>query len=121
MTDRHTQKQRSYNMSRIKSSGTRIEEKLKPIMKVFGFTYQPKGVFGRPDFANKREKIAVFVDSCFWHRCPKHYKSPDTNKKFWREKINRNAERDKEVTKRLKHENWRVVRIWEHSLKAFRK
>jgi len=117
MVDVHTSKQRSYNMSRIKASETKLELKFKKLFKVLGFIYQPKNVYGKPDFIHKKEKITVFIDSCFWHKCPKHYKGPSTNKKFWRDKINKNSERDKKVTKKLKKDGWRVIRIWEHSIK----
>jgi len=117
MVDVHTKEQRSYNMSRIKASETKLELKFKKLFKVLGFIYQPKNVYGKPDFIHKKEKIAVFIDSCFWHKCSKHYKEPSTNKKFWRDKINKNSERDKKVTKKLKKDGWRVIRIWEHSIK----
>lgn len=117
MTDVHTKEQRSYNMSRIKSAETKAELKLKNFFRALGFAYQPKNIYGKPDFAHKKEKIAVFVDGCFWHKCPKHFKMPESNRKFWSEKINKNAERDKMVTKKLRKDNWRVIRIWEHEIK----
>ncbi len=120
MTDVHTKKQRSYNMSRIKASETKAELKLKPFMKLLGFAYQPKKITGKPDFANRRQKIAVFVDGCFWHKCPEHYKEPKSNKKFWKEKINKNVERDKQTTKRLKKDGWKVIRVWEHKIKKIK-
>ena len=121
MTDVHTPKQRSYNMSRIKASETKLELKLKKFFKILGFVYQPKNIYGKPDFAHRKEKIAVFLDSCFWHKCPKHYKKPSTNKKFWVEKINKNAIRDKKVTRKLKKGGWKVLRIWEHDIKKIKK
>jgi len=103
-------------MSKIRSSETKAEQKIKPIMKILGFTYQPKNIFGKPDFANRKNKIAVFVDGCFWHKCPKHYNQPKQNKEFWIEKINKNIERDKKVTKRLKKDEWKIIRVWEHDI-----
>lgn len=88
-------------------------------MRKFGFSYQPKNIFGKPDFADKKNKIAVFIDGCFWHGCKKHYRAPKQNGKYWREKIRRNIERDKEVSRGLKKQGWKVVRIWEHKTKKY--
>ena len=116
MVDIHNKKQRSYNMSKIKGSETKPELRLKRLLKAMGFIYQPKNIYGKPDFANKKEKIAIFVDGCFWHRCKKHYIAPKQNSEFWREKIKRNIRRDKEVNKKLKKDEWKVLRIWEHDI-----
>ncbi len=116
MPDNLTRKQRSYTMSRINSTKSIPEIKVKRIMKSLGFVYQPRGIYGKPDFANKKEKIAVFVDGCFWHRCPKHYVAPKSNVGYWNAKIDRNVKRDKAVNAFLKKEGWKVVRIWEHLL-----
>jgi DNA mismatch endonuclease (patch repair protein) len=89
---------------------------IKPLMKVLGFTYQPKGIYGSPDFANRGEKIALFVDGCFWHGCPKHYRKPATNSVFWKGKMTRNTARDKKVSAELRARGWRVIRVWEHSI-----
>ena len=120
MADVHTKEQRSYNMSMIKASRTKPELKIKKFMKILGFTYQPKNIVGKPDFANKKQKIAVFVDGCFWHKCPKCYKKPKTNTKFWNDKINKNVERDKKINIVLKKNGWKVIRLWEHSLKKIK-
>jgi len=119
--DKHTKEQRSYNMSRIRSQNTKPEITLIKIMKVLKLTYQPKKVIGNPDFANKKQKIAVFIDGCFWHKCPKHYVKPKTNIKFWKDKIKKNIQRDEKVTKNLKEKRWRVIRIWEHDIKKVQK
>ncbi len=117
MTDVHTKEQRSYNMSRIRASKTKPEIKLKKTMGVLGFSYQPKKILGKPDFANKKQKIAVFVDGCFWHKCQEHFVAPKQNSKFWKEKINKNTEHDNKINKKLKKEGWKVLRIWEHDVK----
>jgi len=117
MTDVLTKKQRSYCMSRIRASKTKPELKLRKIMKIMGFSYQPK-IYGRPDFANKGEKIAVFIDGCFWHKCPIHYKSPKQNKTFWKRKIDLNVKRDIKTNKNLKKAGWKVIRIPEHNIKS---
>lgn len=72
----------------------------------------------RPDFVFGREKVAVFVDGCFWHSCPLHAKVPESNREFWVHKLSRNVERDKFVDRELKKAGWKVWRIWEHELRA---
>ncbi len=74
-------------------------------------------LFGRPDFAFPKRKVAVFVDGCFWHGCPKCYTRPKTNRKFWDKKRTDNMARDKRVNRQLRQRGWRVIRIWQHSLK----
>ena len=59
-------------------------------------------------------KVAVFVDGCFWHRCPDHGSLPATNADYWIPKLDRNVERDHEITILLKEPGWRVIRVWEH-------
>ena len=71
---------------------------------------------GKPDFAFRRERLAVFVDGCFWHGCPRCYKGPRTNRKFWREKVAYNRWRDRLVSRSLRRLGWNVVRLWEHEL-----
>lgn len=71
----------------------------------------------RPDFVFRREMVAVFVDGCFWHRCPLHSKVPENNREFWERKLARNVERDRLVDRELKKAGWYVWRVWEHSLK----
>jgi DNA mismatch endonuclease (patch repair protein) len=71
----------------------------------------------RPDFVFKRERLAVFVDGCFWHQCPLHSKIPKNNHEFWQQKLSRYVERDRLVNRELRKAGWRVWRVWEHSLK----
>jgi DNA mismatch endonuclease (patch repair protein) len=59
-------------------------------------------------------KVAIFVDGCFWHGCPIHGTWPKANAEFWREKIERNKERDADTNQRLKEAGWKVIRVWEH-------
>jgi DNA mismatch endonuclease (patch repair protein) len=120
MADVHTRQQRSYNMSKIRRSKTKPETRLRETLSILGFSYQPKGIYGSPDFARKRSRIAIFVDGCFWHGCSKHFIQPRTNTAFWKSKINHNIERDKDVTKKLISDDWRVIRIWEHNIKKLK-
>lgn len=75
----------------------------------------------RPDFVFHRERVAVFVDGCFWHGCPCHGTQPRQNRKFWREKIARNQARDALTTRGLRKNGWRVLRIWECALTVKRR
>jgi len=71
---------------------------------------------GKPDFVFPDQRLAVFVDGCFWHGCPLHGTNPATNREFWSEKITRNRQRDREVNRALRALGWRILRIWEHEL-----
>lgn len=66
------------------------------------------------DIVFTRAKVAVFVDGCFWHVCPQHYREPASNVGYWREKARRNVERDRETDALLTAAGWTVVRVWEH-------
>jgi DNA mismatch endonuclease (patch repair protein) len=74
-------------------------------------------LFGKPDFVFRKQKVAVFVDGCFWHGCPKHGTRPKSNAAFWNDKIHRNINRDRLVNATLRAAGWRVLRIWEHELR----
>lgn len=66
------------------------------------------------DIAFPKKKIAVFLDSCFWHGCPKHFRLPKTNVTFWSSKIEANRCRDSNVNTHLRRQGWTVLRFWEH-------
>lgn len=68
----------------------------------------------RPDVVFLRARVAVFVDGCFWHRCPDHGTSPRHNSEYWASKLERNVQRDRQVTTTLRDAGWLVVRLWEH-------
>jgi DNA mismatch endonuclease (patch repair protein) len=68
----------------------------------------------RPDIAFTRARVAVFVDGCFWHGCPKHGVSPTTNSAYWSAKLARNRSRDVENVRVLEDAAWVVLRFWEH-------
>jgi DNA mismatch endonuclease (patch repair protein) len=70
----------------------------------------------RPDFVFPKLKVALFIDGCFWHGCPKCYRIPKSRKKFWATKVLRNKERDQFQTFALRRSGWRVIRIWECAL-----
>ena len=70
----------------------------------------------RPDFVFRRERLAVFVDGCFWHGCPKHATKPKNHRAFWRRKLSSNRKRDELVNRALRKSGWQVIRIWECDL-----
>ena len=115
MTDSFSKEERSKIMSKIKGRNTHLEIKSKRLLRGSKLRYQPK-IFGKPDFGSKKLKIAVFIDSCFWHKCPKHFRMPQSNFHYWNLKISRNLKRAKEVNKKLKKEGWKIIRIWEHDI-----
>jgi len=118
--DRVSPRVRSQVMSSVRSTGTRLERGLAEALrkaKLRTFQTNPKDIEGRPDFVFRKSCVAVFVDSCFWHGCRWHCRMPAANADYWRAKIARNRQRDKRVTRLLRRRNWRVVRVWEHTIK----
>ncbi len=119
MADVFTKAKRSAVMALIRSRGNRATElRLIALMREHGITGWRRGapLPGKPDFIFRAAKLAVFVDGCFWHACPKHGTRPKQNRKFWDAKIARNCGRDRSVNRELRKFGWRVVRIWEHDL-----
>jgi DNA mismatch endonuclease (patch repair protein) len=116
MADVFTKEKRSWVMSRIKGTDTKPENLLAEKLRKskIKFKKYPK-LLGKPDFLVEKDTV-VFVDGCFWHGCPKHYREPKTKKKFWLPKIMKNMQRDKEVARKLKKEGYIVVRFWEHEV-----
>jgi DNA mismatch endonuclease (patch repair protein) len=68
----------------------------------------------RPDITFRALKVAIFIDGCFWHGCPKHGTRPRSNSYYWRAKIERNISRDRIYDRALRSAGWRVIRVWEH-------
>ena len=119
--DVHTSVQRSGNMAAVKSRGNKTTE-LKLIQAfrsrgIVGWRRNSK-VIGRPDFVFPKNKIAIFVDGCFWHGCKMCKTIPRQNRSFWLNKIQSNKKRDAVVAKGLRRLGWTVLRIWEHDLKT---
>ncbi len=69
----------------------------------------------RADLVFTRLRIAVFIDGCFWHGCPEHYKPSHTNSEYWSQKIENNRARDARTDERLRSAGWSVVRFWAHA------
>lgn len=119
MTDVLTPDQRKLNMSRIKGKNTSPEIKIRKLLfsnGIRGYRVNYK-ITGKPDIVFPRKRLVIFIDGCFWHKCPIHFQVPQTNTEFWLEKINRNVERDLIINKKLKNEGWEVMRIWEHRVR----
>ena len=119
MADVFTPAKRSAVMALIRSRGNRATElRLIALMREYGITGWRRNapVFGKPDFIFRRERVAVFVDGCFWHGCPRHATKPATRAEWWAAKLARNAQRDRAVTRTLRRAGWRVLRVWECAL-----
>ena len=80
---------------------------------------QTKGIKGKPDFFFPEGKVAVFLDGCFWHGCPKCGHVPSVNRPFWKAKIERNQRRDVETDASLREAAITPVRFWEHELRDY--
>lgn len=120
MVDVFSKAKRSEVMSRIRARGNRETELvLRQMLRSQRITGWRRHLplLGRPDFAFPRQRVALFVDGCFWHACPTCGNLPVNNRKFWREKLAGNVARDLEVNRGLRRKGWTVVRVWEHSLK----
>jgi len=110
----------SNTMSRIRGKNNKTTElKFKMYLirnGISGFILNSKDLPGKPDFYFSKSNIAIFIDGCFWHGCPKCGHIPKTRSSFWKEKINRNKKRDKKFTRQLKNKGIHVIRLWEHQL-----
>ncbi len=78
------------------------------------FRVNHPGLPGRPDLAFTRAKLAIFVDGCFWHRCPEHGTLPRNNRDWWQQKLDRNVARDRAKDTALTELGWMVLHVWEH-------
>lgn len=85
--------------------------------KGYRFRRNVRGMVGTPDIAIKKYKVVIFIDSCFWHFCPLHGRMPKSNVDFWKKKLERNQERDKEHTEYYLQRGWHIMRIWEHEIR----
>lgn len=114
--DTVTPEKRSEIMRAIKGKNTKPEIRLRQSLaarRVYGFELHAEDLPGKPDFAFRFHRVAVFVEGCFWHGCPRHYKAPKTNKKFWGKKIADNVARDSKNENKLRVMGWSVLRFWE--------
>lgn len=119
MVDVFSRRKRSEVMSKVRSRGNKDTELA--LMTLFrrhhitGWRRHLK-LPGTPDFTFPKRRLAVFVDGCFWHGCPRHATFPATRRVFWLKKFATNKARDRRVNRELRQLGWRVIRIWEHDL-----
>ena len=120
MTDVFTTEKRSQVMAHIRGRGNRNTElvllRIFRLRRITGWR-RHLPLAGRPDFAFPKARIAIFIDGCFWHRCPRCSNLPANNREFWELKLQGNVVRDRRVTRELRRSGWRVIRVWEHSLR----
>ena len=81
-----------------------------------GFRLHARDVTGSPDFVFDSIRLAVFVDGCFWHGCPRCGHRPKSNRKYWNAKLDRNISRDRRTRSKLRRQGWSVIRVWAHDL-----
>jgi len=133
--DVFTKEKRSEVMSHIRGKGNKDTELV--MIQILRSSHisgwrRNQAVLGKPDFvfyplrpsgtSPKSQRagfrgVALFVDGCFWHGCPKHSNMPRNNRAFWAKKLQGNKDRDKFVARELRKMGWKVVRVWEHELK----
>ena len=110
-------------MRAIRSYGNKTTElRLKAILHqhaIGGWTLHDNTVLGTPDFHFRNDRVALFVDGCFWHGCPKCGHIPRTNRAYWRTKLSRNRRRDARITRQLQRLGFSVVRLWECDLRRY--
>lgn len=121
MADRMTKKQRSINMSHIKSKDTSIELKVRKYLYHHGFRYKKndKTLPGTPDIVISKYRVVIFINGCFWHY---HYNCkyailPKTRQDYWLKKINRNVDNDLKHYKELEQLDYKVIVVWECEIK----
>ena len=120
MSDVFNRKKRSEIMKKVRSNNNKSTElKLIQLFNEHGITGWRRNykVKGRPDFVFLKEKVAIFVDGCFWHGHDCRNTRPKDNAEYWRKKRERNIKHDKEITQLFENRGWNVLRIWECELK----
>ncbi len=121
MSDRFSKEVRSRIMSRIRGRDTTPEILLRKELFKRGYRYSLRRRFKelnfRPDIVMVSRKVCIFVDGCFWHGCPRCGRIPKSNKRYWKPKIERNKERDREHNVFLEERGWGVIRVWEHEIR----
>jgi len=105
-------------MKRVRRADTEAELALHKSLEALGVSFTPhqavSGTRATPDLVVTGAMLAVFIDGCFWHGCPKHRTAPAHNAEWWRAKLAANRERDTRVNAELRRAGWRVIRVWEH-------
>lgn len=102
-------------MAQVRSKHTKFEQAVVDELKTLGKSFeQHANLFGKPDIISKKKKVAIFLDSCFWHGCRWHCRIPKSRRSYWPNKIEKNKARAKIVNKKLQKDGWHVARFWEH-------
>lgn len=116
-------RKRSLVMARIRGGDNRsTERRLAAMLRargIAGWTLRAPDVVGRPDVYFTEARIAIFVDGCFWHACPRCFTMPRHNRAFWARKIRANLRRDRFVRRALRRAGVRVLRLWEHDVERY--
>jgi len=122
MTDVHSKKVRSYNMSRIKGRNTKPEIIVRKFLHSKGlrFKLHDKTLSGKPDIVLPKFKTVFFIHGCFWHghKDCKYFIMPKTRTNWWKEKIDKNIFNDKKHIRELKKQSWKIITVWECKLKS---
>lgn len=120
MSDNLSSEDRRKTMQAVKGKGTRLEKRLWAMLAglgIKGWKKNANDVVGKPDVVFLNQRIAIFIDGCFWHGCPHcKRKLPATNREYWERKIKRNIELATAHDEQLQREGWVVLRIWEHEM-----
>lgn len=109
---------RSRIMAAVRSKNTSTELRLRRALWAAGIKGYRVHITlpGTPDITFTRVRVAVFIDGCFWHRCPQCFRPPKSRPEYWEPKIKRNVERDNTVNHQLSDQGWHVLRFWEHEV-----
>ncbi|MBI4567730.1 MAG: very short patch repair endonuclease [Planctomycetes bacterium] len=121
MADTVSPRVRSETMRRVRGRGTWPEVNLQRALRATGsrnFRLNVRALPGCPDIVFPSARVALFVDGCFWHGCPRCYRRPNSRRGYWDAKLARNRARDRRNRAALRVAGWRVVRIWEHEVAA---
>lgn len=113
--DVFSKQKRSWVMSRIRAD-TWVELRFRRACwqaGIRGWRLHRRVEGARPDMLFARLRVAVFIDGCFWHGCPKCYQAPRNNAQFWRRKLTANRARDRAQSRKLRRQGWQVLRFWE--------
>jgi DNA mismatch endonuclease (patch repair protein) len=124
MPDLFSAQQRSKIMAAIRSSGNKSTElRMASILRKMRIRgWRRNSILpGRPDFYFPTQRTCVFIHGCFWHACPRCFKMPKSNTRYWHAKIARNQRRDKRVTGKLRRAGYSVIVVWECQLKSEKK
>lgn len=106
-------------MQRQRQRNTKPEVEIRRLLHRAGMRFRVEhavlpGLRRRADIAFTKQRVAVFVDGCFWHGCPDHVTWPKENADWWRAKLEANQLRDRDTDERLRRAGWETIRVWEH-------